>query len=363
MLLSEAQRTPPPRSLEPAQALRIRTATVVLPVPGGPCTRVTLLEAASAMALRWLSLRPLRRDRSTCSVPLTSTALDTRPKRTSRTSSLGRCFPGRPHIFLRSFVQLPSLLAGTAQRWTDVSVLENCCLFASPSTRKGRPDPVVPGGGAVNGRRMSGEATTTSHSVMCPPSIGRMAAQSPASKPRPPCCRGSSASAPRPPPSYLLPAPTMISPFTRPSVSMTSKWHLLERSSASVSLLFASASRSLPSPRKRSVACRALSAKKRWASGDGHSALRDAAASKRQPSSGSAPCGKASSAVKRFVCETVPRSASLAAPTRSPRATYSDRPPLSPAAGAATSSASKNSCPGLVTRIAPSLRSTCRSRW
>mmetsp|Transcript_21449 Transcript_21449/g.64344 ORF Transcript_21449/g.64344 Transcript_21449/m.64344 type:complete len:396 (-) Transcript_21449:217-1404(-) len=362
MLLSDAHRMPP--RLEPAQARRMRTATVVFPVPGGPCTRVKLLEAASVMASRWLSLRPLRKERPREPAPLTSAAFVVRPKRTLRTSWLGRCLPSRPHVFLRSLATLPSLPAGIAQRWTAVSVLENCCLFASPSTRKGLPDPVVPGGGAVRGRRMRGEATTTSHSVMWPPSMGRMAAQSPANRPRPPCRQASSPSAPPPPPSYLLLAPTMISPLTRPSVSMTSRWQRHERRSASVSLLLASASRSFPSPRKRSVACRALSSKKRFASASGHSAPAEAVDISRQPSSGSAPCGRASSAVRRLACETFPRSATFAAPTKSPRATYPDSSafPLPLPDGAAASRASKNSCPGFVTTIAPSLRSSWRSR-
>mmetsp|Transcript_9491 Transcript_9491/g.33620 ORF Transcript_9491/g.33620 Transcript_9491/m.33620 type:complete len:240 (+) Transcript_9491:489-1208(+) len=187
MLLSEAQSTPPPPSLrEEAHIFRIRTATVVLPVPGGPCTNAKHLAAAWAIASFWLEFKPW-------SIELGGSVLDALnfaaarvcPKSTPKTSSLGRCCAARPHIFLRSLMQFPHLVGGAVLRCTAVSARANCCRFARPSTRKVRPDPVVPGGGFAIGLKIRGDATTTSHSVMWPPSMGRIATQSPAKRPRP----------------------------------------------------------------------------------------------------------------------------------------------------------------------------------
>mmetsp|Transcript_114225 Transcript_114225/g.201552 ORF Transcript_114225/g.201552 Transcript_114225/m.201552 type:complete len:245 (-) Transcript_114225:67-801(-) len=186
MLLSEAQSTRP--FLASAQALRMRQATVVLPVPGGPCTNVKQRNAASFKARRWLAFKSLTL--CTLAILLPAPTLDAflvLPKSTSRTPSVGLCLPARPTLLRRSlsFVQLPSSVDGAEQRCTAVRVRVNCCRLANESTLYCLPEPVVPGGTATRGRKMRGAATTTSHSVMCPPSIGRILTQSPTKMPRP----------------------------------------------------------------------------------------------------------------------------------------------------------------------------------
>mmetsp|Transcript_55037 Transcript_55037/g.159362 ORF Transcript_55037/g.159362 Transcript_55037/m.159362 type:complete len:338 (-) Transcript_55037:696-1709(-) len=147
---------------------KMRTAQVVFPVPGGPCTKVTQLFAAPYRAFCWLLFMPS----STCgsgSNPRTLASTFASPgflaRSTSITCWLGRCVPGRP--FPPFFLLFASSNSGAAAKWIAANARENWILFASLSHRKRRPriDSSFLASSGTIGLTISGFETMTSHST------------------------------------------------------------------------------------------------------------------------------------------------------------------------------------------------------
>mmetsp|Transcript_85458 Transcript_85458/g.245437 ORF Transcript_85458/g.245437 Transcript_85458/m.245437 type:complete len:234 (+) Transcript_85458:844-1545(+) len=188
MLESEVARMPScrlwtkPLPIDPAQDLKMRTAQVVLPVPGGPCTKVTQPVAAARKAAIWLGFMSASAAASG-SKPLTLASTLASPgfraSSTLSTCRLGRWSGGSPLPFLEV------MPGGAEARWMAASARVNETLLASLSIRKWEElfDSCIIRLklAGTTGLTMRGLATTTSHSMMG----GGMFGSQPAPPPQP----------------------------------------------------------------------------------------------------------------------------------------------------------------------------------